>query len=101
MTFDILGESSLDFIRQAPNEEVFLKNLEGITFKAAAVTPSTDLPALLQTELTDPVALNKALEGWCAILPADYWNYEWCHKKEFSQFHIEQGGGNKFIKSPN
>lgn len=35
-----------------------------------------------------PEALNKNLDNTCAILNKDYWSYEWCHRREVRQFHL-------------
>lgn len=78
MSIDVLGEAALEAIRSAPEQELFLKNLEGITFRASI--PPADKAPPQQKELFDAAALNNRLEGFCAVMPADYWNYEWCHK---------------------
>lgn len=28
------------------------------------------------------------LEGACTVLSRDWWSYEWCHRKEVRQFHL-------------
>ena len=30
---------------------------------------------------------HQILEGTCSMLYADWWVYEWCHRKKLSQFH--------------
>lgn len=39
-------------------------------------------------ELVDPDALSATLAHLCLVHPAQWWNYEWCHRKSVSQFHI-------------
>ena len=43
----------------------------------------------LPPHITDPTLLDNQLAGYCAVLPDSWWNYEWCHKKEIKQFHLE------------
>lgn len=31
----------------------------------------------------------RALKGVCTVVHLGWWNYEWCHRKEVSQFHYE------------
>lgn len=33
------------------------------------------------------------LYGTCAILTKDWWSYEWCHRKEMRQFHLNMPHG--------
>lgn len=42
-----------------------------------------------QPELTDGIILSNLLTNYCFTLPNDYWNVEWCHRKEIKQFHYE------------
>jgi hypothetical protein len=34
-----------------------------------------------------------ALEGKCETLNTGWWSYQWCHKKEVKQFHVDVGKG--------
>ena len=79
---------------------MYIKNSEGNLFKVDKLSqPPKTVSNETGMELYDPVALSSALEGTCAVLSIDYWNYEWCHRKQVSQFHMEQQG-QAFTKSP-
>lgn len=74
-----------------PTDEVSLtvRNMEGVEFK---VTTSTLRDASGNGDSTgaalfDVVKLSAALDGNCAVLPIDYWNYEWCHRSVESILH--------------
>lgn len=41
-------------------------------------------------DIYNPDVLQSRFDGICALLPNDYWNYEWCHRKSARQFHLEQ-----------
>ncbi|RYH05468.1 hypothetical protein EON65_44615, partial [archaeon] len=100
MTLNVIGEAALKGIKEAENQELYIRNLEGVLFKAVILPEEPAAPEEhLQEELYDYNALARKLEGWCSVLPAEYWNYEWCFRKEVAQFHVEQQG-NKYVKSP-
>lgn len=52
-----------------------------------------------EDEELDPEAISNELRGVCSVLPIDYWNYEWCHKRELHQFHVQQKE-NGWFKDP-
>lgn len=47
----------------------------------------------------DPEVISNELRSVCSVLPIDYWNYEWCHKRELFQFHVQQKD-NGWVKDP-
>ena len=40
-------------------------------------------------ELTSIDSYNILLDGYCTIMLNNWWNYEWCYRKEVRQFHLE------------
>eukprot|EP01031_Cornospumella_fuschlensis_P025260 gene25260-30504_t len=100
MTLNVVGDAAVRAIKESENQELHIRNAEGVLFKAVIFPdePVTE-GSSQQEELYDYNVLASKLEGWCSVLPAEYWNYEWCFRKEVSQFHAEQQG-NKFVKAP-
>ena len=53
--------------------------------------PSDDRDEKTSTALPlDEKIISAQLEGRCAVLPVQWWNYEWCHRREVRQFHLEE-----------
>ena len=40
-------------------------------------------------QLTSIDSYNILLDGFCTIMLNNFWNYEWCYRKEVRQFHFE------------
>lgn len=85
---------------QLANGTMYLRNLEGQTHEIKTQDYNHQQGKRIEIPvITDANAVSKALEGVCAVLPIQYWNYEWCHRKEIRQVHIEVQNG-KITRSP-
>jgi hypothetical protein len=75
---------------------MYMKNLEGQRFSSFIKQFKPDKmynynnnKKIYSTELYDIDALTNSLNDMCTFLSGSWWNYEWCHKKEIRQFHID------------
>ena len=90
------------FLKASNENKMFIKNVEGQTFSISKHTPGLDVnadevkshkkksdkpPTPLALIHTDVSTLSQHLTGVCAALSVDYWNFEWCHRKEVRQVH--------------
>jgi hypothetical protein len=65
------------------DREMLVKNHEGAEFVITVSTAAKENEKKkkeAQALLLNPDYLNKKLDGFCSVLPMDYWNYEWCHR---------------------
>jgi hypothetical protein len=51
------------------------------------------------SEIDESVVLNKLI-SMCAGFTIDYWSYEWCHRAEIKQFHIQPHKSKKGKRNP-
>eukprot|EP01034_Spumella_vulgaris_P023711 gene23711-29959_t len=80
-----------------------MKNDEGVSF-VASLKPDKGATTIDAVDEVGQVmynvnTLDAHLKSSCAVMSIDYWNYEWCHRRHVSQFHLEQQG-NGFTKTP-
>jgi len=99
LQLDIIGETIPKAFDNLPNNEIFIRNLEGVPFSAKMKSADSVDFKSQYSFLYDEEKLAARFEGICSVLPIEYWNYEWCHRREFSQFHLEQEG-RRIIKAP-
>ena len=67
-----------------------LKNLEGSDFKIQLVKDiSKNSAKHLNKPHISQRSLSKSLDGLCAFLNKEYWSFEWCHRQDVRQVHIE------------
>ncbi len=78
MELEISDKSLIHDIESTPHSKLYLSNLEAVPF-SVKVRP-TETNEINQDYLYDVNELSAQLEGSCATLAADWWNYEWCHR---------------------
>jgi hypothetical protein len=64
-----------------------VKNLEGVAFDIRLMR---DIPNSNQTgpalaAITSVDTLNSILDNSCSLYAANYWNFEWCHRRQVTQ----------------
>jgi hypothetical protein len=80
LQLDLVGDTILKDLDEVPNNELIIRNLEGIPFIAKV---KVEDPNDLRTQfayLYDEKQLSSKFDGLCTVLPLEYWNYEWCHR---------------------
>jgi len=67
------------------------RNKEGFVLLATPVDPPAkdDEGTAYLPEQLDMDTLNRRL-NMCSLMPANWWNYEWCHHQSVSQFHLQE-----------
>ena len=67
------------------------RNKEGFDLLATPVDPpgKDDEGTAYLPEQLDLDKLNMRL-NMCSIMPANWWNYEWCHHQSVTQFHLQE-----------
>lgn len=78
MELEISDKSLIHDIESTSHSKLYLSNLEAVPF-SVKVRP-TETNEINQDYLYDVNELSAQLEGSCATLAADWWNYEWCHR---------------------
>jgi hypothetical protein len=98
LNLEITDPTIVKQLESSKNSALRLTDFAGDTWLAYTPTEST-VDDEDDSDLFDIDTLNSKLFGVCAVLPNEYWNYEWCHHKEVRQFHMDHKDG-KWFKSP-
>lgn len=107
---EIIPKHLLDYISNNDTEnsptptKLTMRNLEGFEFfvepeRKSLSTPAPTPTVVLNDGITNRRLLSKSMKGVCAFYNKEYWSFEWCHRKEVRQAHIEFVGG-KVIRDP-
>jgi len=90
----LLGDMKPLLVDSATGIIPTVKNDDGNTFQLnmkeiAQTDPAIDISFQKKNTLS---YLSGMMREKCAVLIDGYWSYEWCHRKEVRQFHLEQRG---------
>ena len=91
-----------------------LLNIEGQSFQGSIVVEEPPLQhdqqqqqleqgaagSLSAEQLASYDDVMRLFEGNCYVYAGEYWNYEWCPKREVRQFHVEHGAVEAFHPPP-
>jgi hypothetical protein len=81
-------------IKERSQSEIIIRNLEGSKFSVGLLTQNaSSIGSKSQLLMSDKRALIKSLDGLCAFHNRDYWSFEWCHRRDVRQVHVEFSEG--------
>jgi len=69
------------------DNKMYIRNVEGLRFAISKY--DKDKERRKEKRVNKLSTIKAYLKSSCAVLPAQYWNYEWCFRKEIKQFHLE------------
>ena len=69
------------------NNKMYIRNVEGLRFSISK--HNNQKQKQVEKRITKVSTIKSYFKNICAVLPAQYWNYEWCFRSEIKQFHLE------------
>lgn len=98
----LLNSISVDIYKNDDSDDSLknmrFRNLVGKSYVCSKFNEEDTLTNIFENDI--PLQLGDKLDSVCLGFVQEYWNYEWCHRTEFKQFHVQKGRGKKIIRDP-